>query len=149
VHCRTGHANPPHAISCLWCGAPIDDHSLSRVARPILGELRFDDGTAYPVDRPMVIGRQPDAEVARVALGPDDYRAVAIADPHLSRSHAVLQIEEWHVLVVDLGSSNHTSIQAPGQEPTTLRSGLATMIAPGMRVSFGPSTHATFVLGRP
>jgi pSer/pThr/pTyr-binding forkhead associated (FHA) protein len=39
----------------------------------------------------------------------------------ISRSHVEVSLDEWHVVVADLNSTNGTTVTAPGQAPVRLR----------------------------
>lgn len=94
--------------------------------------LRFDDGSVVDLYRSVVIGRRPEANEADVGL-------VAVSDPDasISRSHAELLLEDWQIAVTDLGSTNGTMVEAPGEEPVRLRANVPHVVAPGVRVVLG------------
>ena len=66
-------------------------------------------------------------------------RDVTIPDPaaSISRSHAELLIEDWQIAVTDLGSTNGTVVEAPGEAPVRLRADVPHVVAPGVRVVLG------------
>jgi hypothetical protein len=145
VHCPSIHPNPPHAERCRTCGAAIRDHTITVITRPVLGELRFDNGDAYPMDRPMLIGRRP--STARDAdVGGETARLVTVQDPQnvLSKVHLEVRIEDWQVLVVDRNSTNHTIVTLPERAPTQLHPGDAVRIVPGTLIELGGVARARY-----
>jgi hypothetical protein len=143
VHCPDGHPNPPHLDQCRRCAAPITDRSVTIVARPILGTLRFDDGRVEALDAPLVIGRKPNADQT---VGSEAARAIALDDPDklLSRVHAEVRLAEWQVHILDRESMNHTYVQLPGQTMFQLRPGEPFPIPPGTRIVFADVTSCRY-----
>jgi hypothetical protein len=80
--------------------------------RPSLGVFVLDDGTAVPVTRDLVLGREPDGHAL---VAPGGAVAVAMSDPHqtVSRAHAHVSVEGVDAHLADLGSSNGTFVR-PG-----------------------------------
>jgi hypothetical protein len=112
---------------------------------PVVGRLRFDDGQVVDVDRPIVLGRQPRSSSPL----PDPGRAprlVALADPGqaLSRSHAEVRVEGGQVVVVDLGSTNGTTVTVAGRPPLELVPGVASPLGPGDHVTLADAVGFTF-----
>lgn len=110
VRCPDDHHNNPRASYCSLCGRRMGvSRSLILVdgPRPPLGVLIVDDGVTIQVRGDMVLGRSP-AEHERVVAG--SARAITIEDStkSVSRVHAALSLDEWDVLIDDLGSSNGT-----------------------------------------
>lgn len=140
VHCDQGHANPVHSSTCRSCGGAIGDRTVTRVPRPNLGELVFDTGMRVQLDRGAVLGRKPKA-----ASDPGAH-LVTLPDPEsaLSRSHAEIRIEDWQVQVVDLGSTNHTYVEIPGEAPVRLMANEPCVIVPGTKVNLGDCVTFTF-----
>ncbi|MEY2430665.1 MAG: hypothetical protein QOC92_390 [Acidimicrobiaceae bacterium] len=148
VACTRGHFNRPDAAYCSVCGTAIDQQTAQPVQmpRPSLGTLVLSDGNSVPVDRDMVLGRDP--------LSHDDVvagraKAVAINDPELSvsRAHAEIRLDGWDVKVTDCGSSNGTEIVRPDSpDATRLEPGQATTIVPGTKLVLGKYT-VTFSAG--
>lgn len=143
VHCPVGHPNPPYAERCRLCDEQITGRAVSTVARPVLGVLRFDDGTEVEVTGPLVLGRRPAED--RVVDG-EPATPVTLDDPDkvLSRTHAEVHIHDWQVQVVDRDSMNHTFVELPGQEPFRLPPAEPFAIVPGTKVSLGEQVNATF-----
>ncbi len=138
VACMSGHPNPPHGATCRECGGEIQDRRASVVVRPVLGWLHFDDGRVVPLDRPVLLGRQPVLR-APVAAPTATPVLVALPDPDkvLSRSHLEVRLDDWQVSVVDQDSRNGTTVELPGEPLTQLRPGEPCVIAEGTRVTLG------------
>ncbi len=135
VRCPSGHANPPTGSTCRACGARISDRHVVSVERPSLGRLRFSTGTVVELTAPVLLGRKPTAEHVRG----EPPILVTLPDPErmLSRNHAEVRVDEWHVEVVDLGSLNHTYVELPGRPVERLRAGEPCPIVPGSQVNLG------------
>ena len=122
---RTGHDVPP-------------DDSMTRPARPgtgaSVGALVYDD-TAYPLDRPYVIGRSPmsDDSVRNAVASP----LAVPRDRHVSRIHAYVTLDRGKVFVRDAGTPAGTFIAAPGAETWTRIGTATTELAPGWSIRIG------------
>jgi len=145
--CARGHLNDPRSHFCVLCGIRMNERTgvLVTGLRPPLGLLVFDSGLTYTVDAGYLIGRMPDAD-ERVRTGV--LRAITMDDPavSMSRVHAEVRLTDWDVELVDLGSSNGTSIAAPGQDWMQLIEQQPYRLAPGTRVRLG---NCTFVFESP
>ncbi|MFD6161557.1 FHA domain-containing protein [Nocardia sp. NPDC060256] len=99
------------------------------------GTLVLENGTAYPLDRPYVIGRGPQTD--------DSVRAATAApiviqrDRHVSRVHAYVSVARGKVFVRDATATSGTYIAPPGTDqwtrigtdPTELRPGWSVRIS--------------------
>jgi hypothetical protein len=134
VRCPNQHLSPPHAASCRVCGAPVVSQPAVVVPRPVLGVLRLSTGDRIPLDRGVVMGRAPSPVDD---TDPDRPHVLRLASPadDISRVHLEVRLEDWNVLVVDLGSTNGTVVTAPGQEPERLRANDPQVIEAGTVVS--------------
>ncbi len=134
IWCDMRHPNPPHATICRICKSELPSIEPVTIPRPVLGILRFSDGTETLLDRPIIIGRSPRAE--RVT-GQEIPQLVSLPSPdqNISRNHLEIRIDGWHVLVVDLQSINGTVVTNPGQPAELLRAGEEVLIVPGTTVS--------------
>lgn len=143
IRCPAGHPNPPGAEECRVCGAAITDQTVTEIGRPTLGRLTSAEGADIELDRPAVIGRKP-PETA--TIGDEDARVITIADADtaLSRSHAEIRLSGWDVQVVDLGSTNHTYVTLPGEDPVQLRPNEPFTIPVGAVVSLGVAVRLTY-----
>jgi len=142
VWCPGRHPNPPSATRCRICELPIADADPVTMPRPVLGRLRFSNGSEVVLERSAIIGRSPRAERVS-AQGIPQLISVASPDQDISRSHLEVRLDGWHVLIVDLHSTNGTVVTAPGQAPERLRGGEEVPIAPGTLVSL--ADDLTFV----
>ena len=143
IHCPSGHPNPPDAATCRICATTITDSTVTEIDRPVLGRLANAAGDDLDLDRPILIGRQP-PETATIAG--EDARIVTIADADtaLSRSHAEIRLTGWDVQVVDLGSTNHTYVTLPDEDPVQLRPDEPFTIPVGTVVSLGVAVRLTY-----
>ena len=136
VHCAAGHPNQPVSESCRMCGGRIDDRTVTKVSRPILGRLAFDDGFVHAVQRPVLLGRQPSSDAW---TGGEEPQLLQLPDPQqvLSRTHLELRVIDWQLQAVDCGSLNGTVVCLPGREPQQLRSREPFLLSFGTRVVLG------------
>jgi hypothetical protein len=142
VRCPSGHPNPPAATMCRICGIGLGDADPVSMPRPLLGRLLFSNGTEVQLDRPAIVGRLPKAERVSARELPQ-LVTVPSPDKDISRNHLEVRIDGWHVLVVDLGSTNGTVVTMPGQPPERLRAGEEQPIVPGTVVTI--ADEITFV----
>ncbi len=132
--CSAGHPNPPYNSVCCRCGEELSDSPVS-IERPVIGQLRISNGEVYPLDRPALVGRKPDLTRRRFTELP---RVIQLdVGDGLSRSHALIHIEEWQVRVEDLGSTNHTTVTLPGRQPQRCREGEPVLIEDGTSIDLG------------
>ena len=99
------------------------------------GSLASEDGATYRLDRPYVIGRDPLGDNAVLK-----YRASPIVvrnDPHISRVHAYVSVQDGRVFVRDVGTPAGTFIAAPGAENWTQIGTVPTELAPGWSLRIG------------
>jgi hypothetical protein len=132
VRCQHGHLSPPIAVSCRVCGFPLMGQAPVTVPRPTLGVLRLSTGDVVPLDRTVIMGRNPRSEAS-------DERPHLVRLPSpghdISRTHIEVRLDGWHVLLTDLNSVNGTVVTPPWQEPQRLRPNEAVPIEPGTVVS--------------
>ncbi|HEY3715692.1 MAG TPA: FHA domain-containing protein [Jatrophihabitantaceae bacterium] len=134
VRCQHGHLSPPMAVSCRVCGFPLMGQAPVTVPRPTLGVLRLSTGDVVPLDRTVIMGRNPKADESNEAERP---HVVRLPSPghDISRTHVEIRLDGWHVLLTDLNSVNGTVVTPPWQEPQRLRPNEAVPIEPGTVVS--------------
>lgn len=134
VLCPAGHLNPAHATACRVCHQSLAVQDPVTVPRPVLGVLKLSTGDVVTLDRGVLLGRSPSAEFDGKGERP---HVVRLPSPgqDISRTHAEIRIDGWHVLITDLDSTNGTMITVPGEEPRRLRPNDPTMIPPGTVVS--------------
>jgi len=106
IMCSRNHFNHPDSTLCMVCGLSIasSDGVLITRPRPTLGFIIFDDGSTFGLDRSYVIGRNPESD--------SDFEILRLQDNNetISRSHAVIKLDEWSVKIIDKGSTNGTFI---------------------------------------
>jgi pSer/pThr/pTyr-binding forkhead associated (FHA) protein len=105
--------------------------------------LRFSNGAEVVLNKPVIAGRAPRAE--RVT-GSELPTLVTLPSPEqeISSSHVEVRLDGWHVLVVDLGSTNGTVATVPGQRPERLRPGEPFSIPPGTTVALADEASAVY-----
>lgn len=138
VQCARGHFTDPDNYYCAVCGISMAQRTKVLVdgPRPPLGFLVFDDGSIYALDGDYVVGREPhdDAGVAGGArpLPLDD------AERTVSRVHADIHLDGWHVRITDRASTNGTfQWDEAGGRWRRLDPDDSIRIQPGARVAFG------------
>lgn len=122
VRCPGGHLNPPAAVDCRICAAPLPPQSPIQVYRPPLGLLRLSTGDSIVLDRNVVLGRAPGTPAGNGA-GEPHYVKLAGRFNDVSRRHVEVRIDGWDVIAVDLESRNGTSVEQPGEAAVELPSG--------------------------
>lgn len=139
VMCLARHPNSPQATHCRQCGVSIEDHTPRLIPRPSLGRFRFDDGLIVELNRPLLLGRNPSTPKADASFD-EEPEAIALRSPErdVSRLHAHVTFEGWHVLITDCKSRNGTLVVDPNEPPVRLRSGESHLLLPGARVMLGP-----------
>jgi len=108
-----GTANSTRRPACARCGATLAGDAVT-MPRPVLGRIQISTGESVPLDRPIIIGRKPKAP----RFSNDDTpRLIQVNGPQqdISRSHLKIELEDWSVLVSDLGSTNGTILRRPGE----------------------------------
>lgn len=116
VECANGHGNPPSRAVCSLCGAAITGEPR-RMARPSLGTVRLPNGHRLELTAPVIVGRNPRADRIQGSTLP---QLVPLSQGHISGTHLELRLEEWHVLAVDLRSTNGTFLRRHGEAPVRL-----------------------------
>jgi FHA domain len=120
VACPYGHLGPTYEPYCRICGTAIEDPRPFLAVRPPLGLVRLSTGDVVPLDRSVIMGRNPRTEDGNEVGRPHLVRLPS-PDNDVSRTHVEVRLEDWHVLVVDLASTNGTTVTNPGQAPIRLR----------------------------
>lgn len=96
------------------------------------------DGTRFPLHRSNVLGRKPST-----AKTPEGTQAISLSDANkvLSRTHALIEIDEGKVWVTDLDSTNGTglleSIDTADDDREECEPRVRTEIPPGVALSLG------------
>lgn len=135
------HPNPPHAGVCARCGSPLSA-DLHTIARPSMGRIVLTTGDVIELTRPALIGRNPKVEGRLQGEVPQTVRIDVGRE--ISRSHAMVRLEGWQVLVEDLGSANGTTITLPGRDPRRLHAGEPMLLEHGAVIDIGGEVSGTY-----
>lgn len=133
VRCPAGHLNPPQAARCRVCATPVPAQASYQIPQPVLGILRLSTGGDVPLDRDVFLGRDPSNTEERKARKPHMLRLPS-PGKDISRDHLEIRLVGWRVMVIDLGSTNGTTVIVPGGRPEPLAAGGSRMIEPGTQV---------------
>jgi len=144
VICPAGHHSSPHASTCRVCGRDIPTQQPFQTPRPQLGVLRVSTGGLVPLDRGILLGRAPKVNADLPPSSRPHLVRLTSRDNDISRNHAEVILEGWHVLVRDLGSTNGTTVTLPGQEPVRLRPTEDFGIEPGAVLTLADEVALTF-----
>lgn len=144
VLCPAGHPSPPHAGACRTCGREIPPQQPFQTPRPALGVLRISTGGVVPLDRGVLLGRAPRVNEELPANQRPHLLKVGGVDRDISRNHAEVVLEGWHVLVRDLGSTNGTTVTLPGEEAVRLRPTEDQGIEPGTVITLADEVSLTY-----
>jgi hypothetical protein len=134
VKCLAGHLNPPQAKRCRVCPQPVPAQRETHVPRPVLGVLRLSTGEDIPLDRDVLLGRQPKLP----SPSTDKQHVLRLPSPgkDISRNHLHIRLVGWRVVATDLGSTNGTTIRPPDGGPAeALPPGGTRVIEPGAEVT--------------
>jgi hypothetical protein len=142
-YCSAGHLSPPYAATCRVCRAPMPpDQPGFEMVRPALGVIRLADGGTVTLDRGVLFGRAPETS----AEADDRPHLVRLVSPEndVSRNHAQIVIDGWHVYVQDLGSTNGTVVTLPGRGPVRLRPDDLQLLESGSTITLADEITVTF-----
>ncbi|MDO4243489.1 MAG: FHA domain-containing protein [Actinomyces sp.] len=137
VMCPDGHANPTNYVHCRTCGA-----ELSQPARlipcPPLGHVLVSAGGSVELDRPVLVGRQPEPQEVSQLAGVTP-ALVTVPSPELliSRNHLLIELDEWSVLARSLSTSNGTTLRRDGAAPMRLAGTEAVLLTNGDILDLG------------
>ncbi|MCC3277287.1 FHA domain-containing protein [Arthrobacter sp. zg-Y20] len=140
--CPSGHANPPTRSVCVLCGQPLGEDPQP-LPRPSLGTAVFSTGQVEPLDKNMVIGRQPSVARTPGSVMPRMVQ-VPSSGGDISRSHAEIRLEGWHVMLRDLNSTNGTVMVREGQLPHRLGQSEAVIVLDGDVAELGDGVWVRF-----
>lgn len=96
--------------------------------------LAFANGERIPVDRTVLVGRNP--KIAGV-VDTELPRIMKYEGKGLSRTHAEIRVEDGQLVLEDLDSTNGTEVEAPGAERETLDPATPVVITIGTSIIFG------------
>ncbi len=102
--------------------------------------LTFSSGEVIEVDRPILVGRAPEAR--RFALTEEPMLVTVLSRNHeISSTHLEIRpgsgVDQGHAIVTDMGSTNGTVLVQPGQGPEDLQPGVPVRLLLGAMVDLG------------
>ena len=116
---------------------------LPPVATAPGGRIRMSTGQVIALDRTVIIGRRPRSTRASGANLP---HLVAVESPQqdISRSHLEIRPEGDTVVVIDLHTTNGSTLLRPGADPLRLHPGEQTLVLSGDVVDLGDGVTVAF-----
>ena len=107
------------------------------------GRIRMSTGQVVTLDRTVIIGRRPRSTRASGANLP---HLIAVDSPQqdISRSHLEIRPEGDTVVVVDLHTTNGSTLLRPGADPVRLHPGEQTLVLSGDVVDLGDGVKVAF-----
>ncbi|MGO2518518.1 MAG: FHA domain-containing protein [Microbacterium sp.] len=107
------------------------------------GRISVSTGQVVTLDRTVIIGRKPRSTRASGAELP---HLIAVESPQqdISRSHLEIRPEGDTVVVVDLHTTNGSTLLRPGADPLRLHPGEQTLVLSGDVVDLGDGVLVTF-----
>lgn len=119
---------------------PADAGPVSPAAT---GRIRVSTGQVVTLDRTVIIGRRPRSTRASGANLP---HLIAVDSPQqdISRSHLEIRPEGDTVVVIDLHTTNGSTLRRPGADPVRLHPGEQTLVLSGDVVDLGDGVEVVF-----
>ncbi|MFS0853078.1 FHA domain-containing protein [Microbacterium sp. 179-I 3D4 NHS] len=116
---------------------------VSEAPTPSVGRLRVSTGQVVTLDRTVIIGRRPRSTRASGANLP---HLIAVESPQqdISRSHLEVRPEGDTVVVIDLHTTNGSTLLRPGADPVRLHPGEQTLVLTGDVVDLGDGVTVAF-----
>jgi hypothetical protein len=113
------------------------------VAPGATGRIRVSTGQVVALDRTVIIGRRPRSTRAS---GADLPHLIAVESPQqdISRSHLEIRPEGDTVVVIDLHTTNGSTLLRPGADPIRLHPGEQTLVLSGDVVDLGDGVKVAF-----
>lgn len=114
------------------------------VAAPVVsGRIRLSTGQVVELDRTVVIGRRPRSTRVSADQLP---HLIAVDSPEqdISRSHVEIRLEGDSVIVVDLHTTNGTTLIRGGSDPVRLHPGEQTVVVTGDVIDLGDGVTVLF-----
>lgn len=107
------------------------------------GRIRMSTGQVVALDRTVIIGRRPRSTRASGANLP---HLIAVESPQqdISRSHLEIRPEGDTVVVIDLHTTNGSTLLRPGADPVRLHPGEQTIVLTGDVVDLGDGVTVAF-----
>lgn len=117
--------------------------AVAAVAPIATGRIRVSTGQVVTLDRTVVIGRRPRSTRASGANLP---HLIAVDSPQqdISRSHLEIRPEADTVVVIDLHTTNGSTLRRPGADPMRLHPGEPTLVLSGDVVDLGDGVEVAF-----
>ncbi|WEK61962.1 MAG: FHA domain-containing protein [Candidatus Microbacterium colombiense] len=133
---RAMRQQPPIANDVPTAVLPVTD-------APLAGRIRVSTGQVVALDRTVIIGRRPRSTRASGANLP---HLVAVESPQqdISRSHLEVRPEGDTVVVIDLHTTNGSTLLRPGADPMRLHPGEQTLVLSGDVVDLGDGVTVAF-----
>ena len=109
----------------------------------VTGRVRVSTGQVVTLDRTVIIGRRPRSTRASGASLP---HLIAVDSPQqdISRSHLEIRPEGDTVVVIDLHTTNGSTLLRPGADPMRLHPGEQTLVLSGDVVDLGDGVKVAF-----
>lgn len=129
-------------------GAPVASPEAPTVALPVtpgatIGRIRLSTGQTAELDRTVIVGRRPRSTRASGANLPH-LMAVESPQQDISRSHLEIRPEGDTVVVIDLHTTNGSTLLRPGADPVRLHPGEQTLVLSGDTVDLGDGVTIAF-----
>lgn len=107
------------------------------------GRIRVSTGQVVELDRTVIIGRRPRSQRAS---GENLPHLVAVESPQqdISRSHLEVRPDADTVVVIDLHTTNGSTLLRPGADPVRLHPGEQTLVLSGDVVDLGDGVTVAF-----
>ncbi|WP_407361336.1 FHA domain-containing protein [Microbacterium sp. LBN7] len=135
---RAMRQQPPVADDVATAVIPVES-----VAAGATGRIRVSTGQVVALDRTVIIGRRPRSTRASGANLP---HLIAVESPQqdISRSHLEIRPEGDTVVVIDLHTTNGSTLLRPGADPIRLHPGEQTLVLSGDVVDLGDGVKVAF-----
>ena len=123
--------------------APTEVIPVAAPAAASTGRIRVSTGQVVTLDRTVIIGRRPRSTRASGANMP---HLIAVESPQqdISRSHLEVRPEGDTVVVIDLHTTNGSTLLRPGADPVRLHPGEQTLVLSGDVVDLGDGVTVAF-----
>jgi len=133
---RALRQQPPLANDAPTAVLPVTDAAAA-------GRIRVSTGQVVALDRTVIIGRRPRSTRASGANLP---HLIAVESPQqdISRSHLEIRPEGDTVVVIDLHTTNGSTLLRPGADPMRLHPGEQTLVLSGDVVDLGDGVTVAF-----
>lgn len=127
---------PPIANDAPTAVLPVTDAAVA-------GRIRVSTGQVVTLDRTVIIGRRPRSSRASGANLP---HLIAVESPQqdISRSHLEIRPEGDTVVVIDLHTTNGSTLLRPGADPMRLHPGEQTLVLSSDVVDLGDGVTVAF-----